>query len=286
MPKTKEAYSIVSRIREHYDLLPRSERMLADLILDFPGDIAGYSATELSELSGVSKAAVTRLIRRLGFSNFEEARRMARDAKDWGSPLYLLSQESDATEIHGALKHHLERDIANMTRTFEALDEKVVEQIVATIAKAQKVSLLGLRNSHFLAAYAQRQFLQLRDNVHLIGQGGETLAENLTGLGKEDVLIAFGFRRRRDPFRNALKQAHKAGIPIIYITDPTVGPTVNYATWIVPVEVAGVGVFDSYTAAMSLIHHLCSALLAINGPSSRERLKRIEDLHDALGDFG
>jgi DNA-binding MurR/RpiR family transcriptional regulator len=286
VPKSSEDQSIVTRIRKHYDLLPKSERKLADLILDFPGDIAGYSATELSELSGVSKAAVTRLIRRLGFKNFEEARRMARDAKDWGSPLYLLSQERDDTEIQGALKVHLDRDIANMTRTFEALNETTLKNIISAITKAKKVSLLGLRNSHFLAAYAQRQFLQLRDNVHLIAQGGETLAENLAGLDDKDLLIAFGFRRRRDPFRNALKQAHQAGTRIVYITDPTVGPTVKYATWVLPVEVAGVGVFDSYTSAMSLIHHLCSALLAKTGQSSRERLKRIEDLHDALGDFG
>jgi len=37
---------------------------------------------------------------------------------------------------------------------------------------------------------------------------------------------------------------------------------------------------------MSLIHHLCSALLTKTGQAGRERLKRIEDLHDALGDFG
>jgi len=284
--KTEEGHSIVARIRKHYEQLPKSERKLADLILDFPGDIAGYSATELSELSGVSKAAVTRLIRRLGFSNFEEARRMARDAKDWGSPLYLLSQDSDQAGIQGPLKHHMERDVANMVQTFEGLNEQAVERIVGTIAQAQKLSLMGFRNSHYLAAYAHRQFFQLRDNVHLIDQGGETLAEHLAGLGEKDLLIAFGFRRRQEPFRNALRQAHSAGVPILYITDPTVGPTVNYAKWILHAEVAGVGVFDSYTAAMSLIHHLCSALLTKTGQAGRERLKRIEGLHDALGDFG
>ena len=285
MVKAEEEYSIVARIRKHYEQLPKSERKLADLILDFPGDIAGYSATELSELSGVSKAAVTRLIRRLGFNNFEEARRMARDARDWGSPLYLLSHAPEPAEIHGALRHHMDRDIANLARTFEAINERQIERIVDAIGGAQKLFLLGLRNSHYLAAYARWQFIQLRGDVHLMAQGGETLAEHLADLGKDDLLIAFGFRRRRKPFRKALEKAHSMGVPILYITDPTVGPTVNYATWVLQVDVAGVGVFDSYTAAMSLIHHLCSALLTKSGHSSRERLKHIEDLHDALGDF-
>jgi len=283
--QANEKSSIVSRIKLHYEALPKSERKIADLILDFPGDIASYSATELANLSGVSKAAVTRLTRRLGFTNYEEARRLARDAKLWGSPLYLLSQDQEPSEIKGSLKSHLERDVANITHTFEALDERKVDQIVTAIANARKISILGYRNSHYLAAYARFQLLQLRDGVHLMAQGGETLAENLAGLGHDDLLIAFGFRRRLSSFRSALKQAHIAGIPILYITDPSAGPTENYAKWILHAEVAGVGVFDSYTSAMSLIHHLCSVMLTKSGQPGRAHLKRIEDIHDALRHF-
>ena len=66
MTAARGGRSTISRIRVHYQSLPPSERKLADLILDFPGDIAGYSATELAHLAGVSKAAATRLFQRLG----------------------------------------------------------------------------------------------------------------------------------------------------------------------------------------------------------------------------
>jgi DNA-binding MurR/RpiR family transcriptional regulator len=39
--------SLERRIRSHYGTLPESERRIADLILEFPGEIAAYSATEL-----------------------------------------------------------------------------------------------------------------------------------------------------------------------------------------------------------------------------------------------
>ncbi len=285
MPKSNDTKSIVVRIKEHYDALPKSELKIADFILDFPGDIASYTATELAELSGVSKAAVTRLIRRLEFNNFEEARRLSRDARSWGSPLYLLSQDQQPSEIQGNLRFHLDRDIANMTKTFETLDEAKIHEIVKAISQAPKISILGFRNSHYLATYTRFQLLQLRGSVHLMAQGGETLAEGLANLDKNDLIIAFGFRRRLATFRNALKLAHKSGIPILYITDPTAGPTENYAKWVLHAEVAGVGVFDSYTAAMSLIHHLCSVLLTQSGQSGRDHLKRIEDNHDTLHDF-
>ncbi|HIF10610.1 MAG TPA: hypothetical protein EYQ81_12775, partial [Sneathiellales bacterium] len=37
-----------TRIQQHYGELPESERKIAVLILDFPGEIAAYSATELA----------------------------------------------------------------------------------------------------------------------------------------------------------------------------------------------------------------------------------------------
>ena len=67
---TKRPKSLEARIRKFYDLLPESERRIADFILDFPGEIAAYSATELSQFSGGSKAAMTRLVHRLGFRKF------------------------------------------------------------------------------------------------------------------------------------------------------------------------------------------------------------------------
>jgi len=68
------------RVQALYASLPSGERKVADLVLDFPGEIAAYAASEIAGLSGVSKATVTRFFRRLGYESFEEARRSARRA--------------------------------------------------------------------------------------------------------------------------------------------------------------------------------------------------------------
>lgn len=46
--------------------LPATERRLAEFVLDFPGDLASYTGAELAELASVSKATVSRFVRRLG----------------------------------------------------------------------------------------------------------------------------------------------------------------------------------------------------------------------------
>ena len=279
--------SFEARIRDHYAELPSSERRIANLILEFPGDVAAYSATELAELAKSSKAAFTRLTRRLGFSSFEEARRSARNAREWGSPLYMLSHQTDApVPTDSQLKDHLESDFANMARTFDGLDSAEIDEIVEAIVKARRVWLVGYRNSHFLASYTRWQFIQVRDNVTILPLGGETLAEHMASMSRDDVIIAIGFRRRVPSLRRIMETAATLGVPMVYLTDPTVRETASLARWTLIIDVAGIDVFDSYSAALSLIHYICTAVVAKAGAAGRKRLKHIETLHDQVMDFG
>lgn len=276
---------MLARLRDHYAALPPSERKLADLILDFPGDIASYSATELTRLAGVSKAAASRLFRRIGYANYQQARRAARHEQDWGSPLYGLTQRPDTGRTNHYLKAQIESELANMLHTFEALDLASLDRIAKRLLKADRVWLTGHRHSHYFAGYACWQFLQVRDHVYLLPGDDTALAEHVSDLGRKDVLVAIGFRRRTSLFLRTLKLAHGRGIPILYLTEPNVGASVNYATWLLHAVVSRTSPFDSYPAVSSLIHLLSIAMLHHAGLEARTRLSRIEEMHKVLRDF-
>jgi len=284
-PGKKRSRSLEGRIQTRYGALPNSERKVADLILDFPGEVAAYSATELAELAGASKAAVTRLVRRLGYASFDEARRAARDARTWGSPVYLLSKEGTRREFSARVKNHIEQDIRNITRTFDGIDEDVFDQIVTALIEAKRVWLLGYRNSHYLAGYLRWQLIQVRSDVHVLPAPGETLAEYMAEVQAGDILVAVGLRRRIPQIERVLDIAHAAKVPVLFITDPTARHAPS-ATWTVRCEVRGEDLFDRYAAAMSFLHFLGVAAVARAGASGRRRLKLIEDRHEELDDFG
>src|SRR5215207_4977688 len=86
--------SVRARLRAQYEQLSPAERRLADAVLNFPGDLASYSATELAAIAEVSNTAVSRFVRRLGFANYDEMRRLARKEQEEGAPLYLLERRS------------------------------------------------------------------------------------------------------------------------------------------------------------------------------------------------
>ena len=189
----KRAVSLQSRLREHYEGLPESERKIAEFILDFPGEVAAYSATELAELSGGSKAAVTRLTRRLGFERFEDARRAARDGQAWGTPVYLMSRDDGRKGFKAKVDRHLEQDFDAMKRTFESLGEDAFEDIVKAICGASRVWFLGYRNNRHLAGYLRWQLIQVRGDVHMLPDVGETLAEYFSDIKQQDLLVVIGF---------------------------------------------------------------------------------------------
>ena len=106
--------SFVGRVRDILHDLSPSERRLAEFALDFPGDLAGYTASELASLANVSNATVTRFIRRLGYSNYEAARKQVRSEKKAGSPLLLAATE---TEAERSLATHLQQSQNNLAAT-------------------------------------------------------------------------------------------------------------------------------------------------------------------------
>lgn len=282
---TREPRTLEKRIQSQYDELPGSERALADLILEFPGDLLVYSATELSERGGVSKAAVTRFVKRLGYEDYREMQREVRQAQEAGEPIYLNTRLLRPALDRTSLRQHLERDIANLRQTFEAVESDHLDEVVHRCLGARRVWVMGFRNSYFFAAYIRRQLIQVRSDVMLVPAPGQVLMEDLAGMTPDDLAIVIGLRRRTPQLTRAMEIIRDQNVPIAYITDRVAVTTPKLATWSFACQVRGMSLFDSYVAVMSLANYLCTEVVAAAGEAGRERLNRIEDLMDIMGEI-
>ena len=165
--------SFLGRVRESLVDLHPAERRLGEFLCDFPGELASYNAQELAKLANVSKATVSRFVRRLGFENYEQARRLAREESQTGSRLFL----SHAGNHHDA--EWLAADIAqgteNLERTFRRMSEAQLDGFARQLLAARKVWVIGFRSSFAFATYLQWQLTQVIENIVAIPRGGETL---------------------------------------------------------------------------------------------------------------
>jgi DNA-binding MurR/RpiR family transcriptional regulator len=277
--------SIEGRIHQHYDNLPKAERKLADLLLDFPGEVAAYSATELADLANVSKAAATRLFQRLGFKNFEEARRLARDTQTWGSPLYMQRATKQTVGFDGDLTAYFEDESAMLKQTLDDLKETDVSEIVSALKSSKRLWLIGFRYNHFIAAYGHWQFTQFRPDVHLLPVSGQTIGEHTSHIGKDDMVIIAGIRRRTTALQRMMELISGSNAKILYLTDQTARNTLKFATWTIRCSGSGKYMFDSYSAPISVLRYLSLKTFTAMGKTARTHLEKIERHHELLSEL-
>ncbi|KAA0569975.1 MurR/RpiR family transcriptional regulator [Azospirillum sp. Sh1] len=285
--------SLTARIRERYGDLSPLERQLADVILACPGELSGYSATELAGRAGVSKMTVSRLVRRLGYAGFEEARLAARRGGDWGSPLFLLPPGGPATVSDAdpaPLEAHFQRSAEALAATARQTDPALLAQAARALADARRIWVCGARNSAFLAGYARWQFIQVRGEVHQLAASGETMAETLADFGPGnqgpgDLLFLVGIRRRPPAIVRLLRTVRERAIPTILIADShsvleAPPPPLTFRC-----ETRSLAALDTHVAALAVIHALAAELIPLTGEAGRARIRAIEDLHEQLGEL-
>ena len=277
--------ALESRIHTAYEGLPGSEARVADVLLNHPGRLATHSATELAADAGVSKAAVTRLLKRLGYDSHAAARSEARLARQWGAPLYLQSDASPGDGRKAAYAQHVAADQQSLAHTLHGLDEAALDGSVLALARASRVLVLGFRNSAWLALYARIQLGLLRPAVDLAPLPSQTLSESLVGLGRGDVILAVGMRRRVPGFAAAIQAARAEGARIVLLTDPTGVADVPCVDWTLGCHCRGAAMFDTYVAAVSVINFLCAQVAAQLGTAALHRLQGVEQWHGRLGDM-
>lgn len=272
--------SLLSRVRASLNDLHPAELKLAELLCDFPGELASYSARELAALAGVSNATVTRFVRRLGYDSYEEARRHARAESETGSRLYL----SPAPDQSVSAPQHVAQSVLNIQRTMAVIDPAAVDEVARSIVGARKVWVIGFRASHPFASYLQWQLTQITESIVAIPNAGQTLGEHLVDVRPDDCVIFFGLRRRVAMTEQILTEVEARGATVLFVTDEG-APVRSGVTWHFRCETGAAGPLFDHSAVMVLCHLIASRAIEMAQADGRDRLKRIEMLNDSLSEL-
>ncbi|REC93619.1 MurR/RpiR family transcriptional regulator [Kushneria indalinina] len=268
------------RLRQQFDQLTPNEQKVAGFILDHFDDVAVYSAADLARLTGVSKATVSRLFRRLGFASFSEVRQHARELRYHGVPLV-----TDSSALGSGLERfqrHFERERDNLHQMLAAIDAGTFDALVEALDCAPEVLVIGYRNGYPPALHLRQQLMQVRPGVRLAPLPGQSLGEELVGVPKGTLAIVMGFRRRAHGFSSLLEQLKDGGVDTLLIGDPTLAAAGASPTWQLECPLDSVSAFDSYTSVMSLINLLSNALLHKRLGEGRARIDAISEAYSGL----
>ncbi|MEO1493144.1 MAG: MurR/RpiR family transcriptional regulator [Pseudomonadota bacterium] len=263
------------RILSSYDLLSRSERKLADLLLEDPDRAVLNNAIELSSASGVSNATTARFFKRLGYPSFRAAQKLLRD-RSAAQPVATTAHEQHSG---ATLAEHLENDVQNLVRSIEAVRTDDLNDAAKSLARAEKIWVVGFGENYPLAHFARALLIRIKPDIRMIPIGGFSVAEEFSSISSTDTVIALGVGRRSRSLRVLMRAALSANAEVIYITDQIARSGADIATVTIRCRTNAPGIYQSFAAPISLITFLCSMVARRLGESALGRMESIEELH-------
>lgn len=270
------------RLKAQYAALSPQEQRVADFIFDHFNDLISYNSAELARLSGVSKATVSRLFKRLGYDKYKDMRDELRTLRQSGMP---LTDNRDAVQGNTLLARHYKQEMANLTQWVNAIDAQQFAAAIDGLANARRIIIIGMRNAYPVALHLRQQLLQARGQVLLLPQPGQSLSEELVDASAEDLVVMVAFRRRPRIVRPLLLQLQADGVPVLLLCEPQAQALFPLARWQLCAPLDSVSAYDSYAAANSLINLLANALLHQLLDSGRPRIHHIATLYQQLDEL-
>jgi len=270
------------RLKSHYPQLSPQEQRIADFVFDHFDDLISYNSAELARLSGVSKATVSRLFKRLGYEKYKDMRDELRTLRQSGMP---LTDNRDAVQGNTLLARHYKQEMANLTQWVNSIDATQFGEIVQALAQGKRIFIVGLRNAYPVALHLRQQLIQARSQVYLLPQPGQTLAEELVDITPQDVVVVVAFRRRPRIIKPMLQQLQQDNIPVLLICEPQAQGVIALSRWQLCASLDSVSAFDSYGSAMSVVNLLANALLHELLSQGRQRIHQIADLYQHMDEL-
>lgn len=272
---TSELAQRISACLEH---LSPKERLLADFLLTHEAELAMYSSADMARLAKVSKPVVSRFFKRLGYDGFSQVRETLRRQVTSGAPQFVDLDE----DLNQLLNSHFAQEQRNLQQTLNGLQNQPLEQIRTVFKTSKRVFLIGLRNSYPVALHWREQLIQMRENVHVLPQPGQTLAEEIVDLTDSDLVIVIALRRRAKVIKALMRELSTCPVQVLLVTDPSGLALTTYADWTLPCHQFSPGGFASYASAMALVSVLCNICLE---SEHKARIEAIEALYQQFDEL-
>ncbi|MCP3865587.1 MULTISPECIES: MurR/RpiR family transcriptional regulator [Marisediminitalea] len=268
-----ENNGVLARIKDKYAELSPSARTIANYLQQFPLTIISDSTSEIAAKTNTSKATVSRLFRQLGYASHQDAKQDVVLQRDAGIPVKQILDQHD----------YVAAELGNLQRTLEAIPAEQINQVAELLANAPRITLIGYRNSYPVALHCRQQLKQIRPNVRLLPQPGQSLSEDIMDLSADEIILVFGFRRRPRIFARMME-----ALPpdrTLLFTDPTGQVYQDRVKHLLLCQLGNQFAFDSYAAPMSLVSVICNQAYTLLGDEGDRRVSTITSLYAQMGEL-
>src|SRR4051812_43693360 len=269
--------SLSAYIRARFDEFSRSQKDVAQYIVDHLDEAAFQTAEELAKRASTSSSTVVRFSQALGFEGFPELQQAARDeyrrrtatGNGNGStnttPLFSLDQNEFETALAA--------DHVNVEETARKVSRSDVEAAVDAIAQADKLLIAGTDQMAFFASYLRHLLMLLDIRAELVASPSQEALGRLTRIDEDTLVIGLSAGRAAPLVTRTMKLARHRKATTAAITDATLSEVAKLARIRLYYSSNSPAYVRSHTALLSIVQALAYAVYARDQAAYEDRIK-------------
>jgi DNA-binding MurR/RpiR family transcriptional regulator len=268
-------------IKARFDEFSRSQKDVAQYIVDHLDEAAFQTAEELARRANTSSSTVVRFSQALGFEGFPELQQAARDeyrrrvgggglGHNGSDPLAAAPLFSlDHTEFEAALA----ADHVNVEDTAHKLSRSDVEAAVDAIVSAEKVLIAGTDQMAFFASYLRHLLMLLDLRAEIVASPSQEALGRLSRIDDRTLVVGLSAGRPHPLITRTMKLARHRKAPTLAITDATLSEVARLARIRLYYSSNTPAFVRSHTALLSLIQALAYGVYARDAQQYDVRIK-------------
>ncbi len=267
-------------ISDRIDSLSKSQREVAQYIVDHMEEVAFQTAEELARRVSTSSSTVVRFSQNLGFDGFpelqhaarDEYRRNTRNESSNGKGSSKTRFNFDQTEFEAALM----TDHVNVEETAGKVSAEELEATSKAIVKAGRVMVIALDQMAFFGGYLRYLMGLLDIHVDVVSSPSQDALAKLSRIDSRTLVIGLVAGRPDPLLVRALKLArHRKGVAVA-VTDASLSKASKYANISFYFSSNSPSFVRSHTALISFIQALAYCVYTQDTEAFDDRIKAVK----------
>ena len=264
-------------IQARFDEFSRSQKDVAQYIVDHLDEVAFQTAEELARRASTSSSTVVRFSQALGFEGFPELQTQARDeyrrrvaagnGAPGSSPTPLFSLDQSAFETAVAADH------VNVEETARRISRSDVEAAIDAIAGAGRVLIAGTDQMAFFASYLRHLLMLLDLQADIVASPSQEALSRLARIDEGTLVIGLSAGRPHPLVVRAMKLARHRKARTVAITDATLSEVAKLAQVRLYYSSDSPAYVRSHAALLSMIQALAYGVYSRDAEQYADRIR-------------
>jgi RpiR family transcriptional regulator, carbohydrate utilization regulator len=208
-----DSVNLLRKVQNSLPDLRKSERKVAEFILQDPASVLSLRMSDLAQNAAVSEPTVIRFCRALGFDGFQSFKlQLAQYLGSSGS--YVQFSVSDKDSMADVNRKVFDSTIGSLLSVRDEVDPVALERAIAALSAAKRVEFYGFGASGSVAIDAQHKFFRLQVSAAAYTDP-HIQHMSAISLKKDDVVVAISQSGRTKALIQSVNLAREAGATVI-----------------------------------------------------------------------